>query len=114
MNGRRTLARQFVQFPIALVCARDVGRVLLSSEPEGMAVENDINIFREALNDLVDLGQRGSAFEERARQVRTQEDSVKRPADPEIFFHDYGRTHLQPGRGFAEDDCALRAGSWAK
>jgi len=59
-NGLRTLARQFIQFTIALVCARDVGRVLLSGEPEGMAVENDINIFREALNDVVDLGQRGS------------------------------------------------------
>src|SRR5665213_2099286 len=46
MNGLRTLVRQFIQFAIALVRARDVGRILRCSEPGGMAVENDIDIFR--------------------------------------------------------------------
>jgi hypothetical protein len=27
-----------------------------SGESEGMAIENDVNVFREALDDLVDLG----------------------------------------------------------
>jgi hypothetical protein len=64
LNSLRTLACQFIQFPVALVCARDVGRVLLSDESEGMAVEDDVNIFRETLDDLVGLRQRGPAFEE--------------------------------------------------
>ena len=51
---------------IAEVCARDVGRVLLCDESEGMAIEYDVNVFRKTLDDLVDLGQRGpgsAAFE---------------------------------------------------
>jgi hypothetical protein len=47
---------QFIQFSVALVCARDVGRVLVPGESEGMAVEDDVNVFRETLDDLIDLG----------------------------------------------------------
>jgi hypothetical protein len=71
LDSLRTFARQFIQFSVTLICARDVGRVLISGESEGMAIENDINVFRETLNDLVNLGKRGSAFEERSRQRRT-------------------------------------------
>jgi hypothetical protein len=35
-----------------------------------MAVENDVNVFRETLDDLVDLGKGRSAFEERSWQHR--------------------------------------------
>jgi len=45
LNSLRTFARQFIQFSVPLVCARDVGRVLVSGETEGMAVEDDINVF---------------------------------------------------------------------
>ena len=45
LNNLRTFARQFIQFSVALVCARDVGRVLVSGETEGMAVEDDVNVF---------------------------------------------------------------------
>src|SRR5712664_2674791 len=53
---------------VALVCARNVGRVLVSGKSEGMAVEDDVNVFRKTLDDLIDLGKRGSAFKERSRQ----------------------------------------------
>ena len=33
-----------------------IGRVLVSGETKGMAVEDDINVLRETLDDLVDLG----------------------------------------------------------
>jgi hypothetical protein len=56
LNNLRTFARQFIQFSVALVCARDVGRVLVPVESEGMAVEDDVNVFRETLDDLIDLG----------------------------------------------------------
>jgi len=52
LNNLRTFARQFIQFPVPLVCARDVRRVLVSGESEGMAVEDDVNVFRETLYDL--------------------------------------------------------------
>jgi hypothetical protein len=42
LNNLRTFARQFIQFSVALVCARDVGRVLVPGESEGMAVEDDV------------------------------------------------------------------------
>ena len=62
LDSLRTFARQFIQFSVALVCARDVGRVQLSDESEGMAVEDDVNVFRKTLDDFIDLGKRGSAF----------------------------------------------------
>ena len=45
LNRLRTFSGQLIEFPIALVCSTDVGRVLVSSEPKGMAVKNDVNIF---------------------------------------------------------------------
>ena len=57
VNRLGTLSRQFVQFPIALVGAHDVGRVLLSAESESVTVEEDIDVFREAFDYLIDLGQ---------------------------------------------------------
>jgi hypothetical protein len=74
-----------------------------------MAVENDVNIFGETIDDPVDLRQRSAAFEGRAGKLRAQKDPVKRPADPEIFFHDCCRAHPQPGGRFAEDNCTLRS-----
>ena len=55
LNSLRTFARQFSQFPVAFISARDVGRVLLSGESEGMAAEDDVNVFRKTLDDLVGL-----------------------------------------------------------
>ena len=109
LNNLRTLARQFIQFSVALVCARDVGRVLVSGESEGMAVEDDVNVFRKTLDDLIDLGKRGSAFKERSRQSRTREYSLKRPADPEILFNDRGRTQPRAGGRLAKDRSTLRS-----
>jgi hypothetical protein len=60
---------------------------VLSDESEGMAVEDDVNVLRKALDDLVGLRQRGSTFEERPWQRGAREDSLKRPADPEIFLN---------------------------
>lgn len=57
MNSPRTLAGQFIEFPVALVGARDIGWVLVSGESEGMPVEDDVNVFRETLDDPVDLGE---------------------------------------------------------
>ena len=110
LNSLRTFGRQFIQFPVAFVSARDVSGVLVSGESEGMAVENDVNVFRETLDDLVGLRQRGSTFEERPRQRGTREDSLKRPADPEIFLDDRGRTQPRAGGGLAENGCALGGG----
>jgi hypothetical protein len=54
MNSLRAPGGQLIQFATSLVCARDVGRVLLAGESEGVSVENDVNIFREALcHDIV-------------------------------------------------------------
>jgi hypothetical protein len=108
LNSLRTFAHQFIQFPVALVCSRDVGRVVLSDESEGVAIEDDVNVFRKTLDDLVDLGQRGPTFEERSRQRCIREDFLKRPADPKILFNDGGRTHSKSGGSFAENGCAFR------
>jgi hypothetical protein len=55
LNNLRTFASQFIQFPVAFICARDVGRVLVSGESESMAVEDDVNVFGETLDDPVGL-----------------------------------------------------------
>jgi hypothetical protein len=47
--------------------------------------------------------------EERSRQRRTREDSLKRPADLEILFNDRGRTQTRAGRRFAENGVTLRS-----
>src|SRR5260370_32749807 len=74
-----------------------------------MAVEDDVNVFRETVDDLVGLGQRRSSFEERSRQRRTREDSLKRPADPKILFNDCGRTQPRAGGHLAKDGSTLRS-----
>src|SRR6202030_1903501 len=87
LNSLRTCACQFIQFSVAFVSARDVGRVVLSDESEGMAVEDDVNVFRETLDDLVGLRERRPAFEEGPWQCWIREDSPKGPADPKILLH---------------------------
>ena len=113
LNNLRTLARQFIQFSVALVCARDVGRVLVSGKSERMAVEDDVNVFRKTLDDLIDLGKRGSAFKERSRQSRTREDSLKRPADPEILSMIVAEPNRERAAASRKTVARSAAGSWA-
>ena len=68
-----------------------------------------IDVFREAVDDTIDLRQRRTTLEDQVRrQLGVGEEKAEQPADPEVFLdHDTRRRH--PGRGLCEGEgTALR------
>jgi hypothetical protein len=65
-------------------------------------VENQVDVFRKALDQAIDLGQAGAALEhQQPRQLRRGEQAVEHPRHPEVLLH-HGRRHAEPGRRFGK------------
>jgi len=63
---------------------------------EETPVENQVNIFGEAVNQPEDLGETGPAFEDHlVLQGRLREEEFENPADPEVLL-DNGGIHAKP------------------
>src|SRR5258708_39372768 len=70
--------------------------------------DGDVDVLRETLDESETFGKRGSAFEEQARAaVASVEQSVERPAYPEILLSILGSCG-EALRSRAEDTCSRR------
>jgi len=91
-----------------LLVAGCLFRSLSAAEAEEFTVDDDVDVFGEAIDQLPPLGQRRSALE---RQVRARdgqaEQSAERPAHPEVLLHAAGAEAEATTRLFVDDPLAF-------
>ena len=79
---------------------------LFKTVSEKTPVEDEVDVFRESLDEIEAFRQACAAFEgKRAPECRLSEEVVERPANPEVLFDD-GRVHPLLTRGH---DYCIRA-----